>query len=72
VYKVGEKFSYTHIIHTQNQFKFTQHNGCCLHSMFPSVVNAGMIIRALYAMVNNVRPHEERLESEVVLSGFCE
>ena len=23
-----------------------------------------MIVRALYAMVNNVRPHEERLESE--------
>jgi hypothetical protein len=67
---VGKKSSYTHTVHTQNQFKFTQHNGSCFHSTFPIVVDAGMNIRALYSVVNDVRPHEERLENEAESPTF--
>jgi hypothetical protein len=28
IYRMGEKSPYTHTTHTQNQFNFTQHNGC--------------------------------------------
>jgi hypothetical protein len=35
-YRTGEKSPYTHMTRTQNQFNFTQHNGCICISVFPN------------------------------------
>jgi hypothetical protein len=43
-----------------------------VHSTFSNEVDAETIIRAWYAKVNDVRPHEERLESEGVSPDFRE
>lgn len=58
----------SHLTPTQYtpKFNLSLHNTTAAVSIqrSPIVVDAGMIIKALYAMVNNMRPHEERLESE--------
>ena len=43
-----------------------------VHSICPNEVDAETIIRAWCATVNDVRPHEQRLESEVVPFDFRE
>jgi hypothetical protein len=68
---MGEKSPNTHTIHTQNQFKFPQHNVCHFHSTFLKEVDAGKMVRAWCATAK-AKPREERRESEAESSDFRE